>query len=365
MARKDYYATLGVGRDAAPEEIKKAFRRLARETHPDANPGDPKAEARFREVAEAYEVLSDPDRRRRYDRGDTLDLTDLFSGFGSFDDLLRSVFGESGLFGGMRTETGPRRGRDVLVTAKVALSEAAFGVATEVRFRTRVLCQVCSGEGAAPGTSKSTCATCGGGGAVRVARRGMLGTVMTVATCDRCGGSGQTISTPCPACVGSGTVDDARSVKVEVPAGVTDGTRLRLTGQGEAAPRLGPPGDLYVDIAVTPDPRYLRDGSDLVYRTSVGIVEAALGTVVEIPLLEGGAEHLNIAPGTQPGWVARLRGLGVPHLGRRGRGDLIVQVMVSVPTHLNEDQEAALRRFAAAGGEQPVPPAGKKKRRPR
>ena len=365
MARKDYYATLGVSRDVSPEEIKKAFRRLARETHPDANPGDPKAEARFREVAEAYEVLSDQDRRRRYDRGDTLDLNDLFSGFGSFDDLLRSVFGESGLFGGLRTEAGPRRGRDVLVTAKVALSEAAFGVATDVRFRTRVLCSVCVGEGAAPGTTKNTCSTCGGGGAVRVARRGMLGSVMTVTTCDRCGGSGQTISAPCPTCAGSGTVDDVRSVKVEVPAGVTDGTRLRLTGQGEAAPRLGPPGDLYVDIAVTPDPRYIRDASDLVYRTSVGMVEAALGAVVEIPLLEGGVERLDIAPGTQPGWVARLRGLGVPHLGRRGRGDLIVQVMVSIPTRLNEEQEATLRSFAAAGGEQPAAPAAKKRKRPR
>lgn len=359
---KDYYATLGVSRDAPAEEIKKAFRRLARETHPDANPGDPAAEARFREVAEAYEVLSDPERRRRYDRGDVADFGDLFGGFTGFDDLLRSVFGDSGLFGADPGRSGPPRGRDVLTRVRVSLVDAAFGTDVEVSFRTNVVCSVCRGNGAKPGAERFTCPTCHGAGAVRAARRGLLGTVMSVTACTTCSGAGEVVSEVCERCQGAGVHVSDRSVKVEVPAGVDSGTRLRLTKEGEAAPRGGQAGDLYVEIAVEADPRFERAGEDLVHRASIGMAHAALGTTLEIPLLEGGTERVDVPAGTQPGWVHRITGKGMGRLGRRGRGDLLVQVSVSVPTDLTSEQEDLLRQFVETeGGDQP----GRRRRRGR
>lgn len=340
---KDYYAILGVSRDASTDEVKKAFRRLARETHPDANPGDATAEARFREVAEAYEVLSDPDRRRRYDRGDTVDLGDLFTGFGGIDDLLRSVFGE-GFAGGARG--GQPRGRDVLARVEVSLAEAAFGTDAQVHFRTNVTCSDCAGDGAAPGASWQTCQTCGGNGAVRVARRGLLGTMTTVATCDACDGQGRVPTSRCIRCGGSGVHTSDREVTVEIPPGVTTGTRLRLNREGEAAIRAGRPGDLYVEVVVHPDPRYERHGDDLLYRLRVDMVEAALGATVEVPLLDGGSTELEIPSGTQPGWVARIPRHGMGRLGRPDRGDLLVEVDVEIPTSLTEEEAAILRRFA-------------------
>ncbi len=351
---KDYYAVLGVSRDASQEEIKRAFRRLARDTHPDANPDDPSAEARFREVAEAYEVLSDPERRRAYDRGESVDLGDLFAGFGSFDDLLRSVFGDVGPFGTRRGPTSRPRGRDVVARVKVSLAEAAFGTEAEVGFETNVVCSLCGGSGAKPGTLRSTCPTCGGAGAVRVARRGLLGTVMSVAECDRCRGSGEVVSESCPRCFGQGVHPDRRTVRVEIPAGVSTGTRLRMTGEGEAAGQGGRPGDLYVTIEVAPDERFERSGDDLIHRVTVGIAEAALGTKVEVPLLEGGTETVEIPRGTQPGWSTRIPGRGTAHLGRRGRGDLVVQVAVEVPRDLTPEEEDLLMRFAELRDERPV-----------
>jgi molecular chaperone DnaJ len=347
---KDYYATLGVARDASPEEIKKAFRRLARETHPDANPGDAEAESRFREIAEAYEVLSDADRRRRYDRGDTIDVGDLLGGFGGFDDLLRSVFGDSGLFGGAVRTTTPR-GRDILARVEVELSDAAFGTDAEVKFRTNVSCSVCRGSGAKPGSDRRTCPTCSGSGAVRVARRGLLGTVMSVAACEACSGTGEVISESCQNCVGQGVHAADRTVKVEIPAGVETGTRLRLTSEGEAAPRGGQSGDLYVEVRVGADSRFERAGDDLVHRASVGMVDAALGTRIEVPLIDGGIETVDVPRGTQPGWVHRISAKGMGRLGRRGRGDLLVHVSVAVPTDLSKEQEEALQAFLEASGE--------------
>ncbi len=358
---KDYYAVLGVSRDASPEEIKKAFRRLARDTHPDANPDDPSAEARFREVAEAYEVLSDPERRRAYDRGETLDLGNIFAGFSSFDDLLRSVFGDAGPFGSGRGPSARPRGRDVVARVRVSLAEAAFGTEADVAFETNVRCELCGGSGAKPGALRSTCPTCGGAGAVRVARRGLLGTVMSVAECDRCRGSGEVVSELCPRCHGRGVHPDRRSVRVEIPAGVSNGTRLRMSGEGEAAGAGARSGDLYVTIEVVPDERFERSGDDLIHRTTVGIAEAALGTSVEVPLLEGGTETVDIPPGTQPGWSVRVPGRGTGHLGRRGRGDLIVTVDVEVPSGLTAEEEELLRRFAELRGEHPS--RGKRKKR--
>jgi molecular chaperone DnaJ len=356
---KDFYDILGVARDAPTEEIKKAFRRLARDSHPDANPDDPTAEARFREIAEAYEVLSDPERRHRYDRGDTIDLNDLFASFGGFDDLIRSVFGESGFFATPTRQAN--RGRDVLVPARITLAEAAFGVTRELEFAALVECQTCDGAGAASGTHPETCSKCAGSGAVRVARRGFLGSVMTLTTCDLCSGNGQVIRVPCETCRGRGSIPGDRSVSVEIPGGVSEGTRLRLTGQGEVGDRGMRRGDLYVEIHVEPDDRFVRDGDDLIVRVGLGIAQAALGTRIEVPLIEGGFEEFDVPRGTQPGTVVPLRGKGVERLGRRGRGDLLVELHVQVPEDLSKDQEEALRTYASVRGEE----TGRAKRRRR
>jgi molecular chaperone DnaJ len=353
---KNYYELLGVGRDATSEEIKKAFRRIARATHPDANPGDPTADASFRQAAEAYEVLSDPDRRRRYDRGDTIDLSDLFAGWGGLDDLLRSVFGDGASFGGAGASRASR-GRDVLVRVGVDLAGAAFGTESTVSFLSKAPCITCSGTGAEGDGGQRTCPECGGAGSVRMARRSLFGTMMTVGTCPTCGGEGVLITDPCPVCSGLGAVDENRTVTVEVPAGVTSGTRLRLSGRGESGGRNGPPGDLYVEVEVEPDSRYDRRDADLIHHVSIGIAEATLGTRLTVPLLEGGDHELDIPPGTQPNTAFRLPGLGVTHLGRRSRGDLHVLVFVEIPKDLSVDEEELLRKWADLRGERTDRPA--------
>lgn len=355
MTTADYYRTLGVGREASTEEIKKAFRRIARETHPDTNPGDPAAEAKFREAAEAYEVLSDPERRARYDRGDTIDLTDLFSGFGGLDDLLKSVFGDGGLFGSGAGRSA--RGRDILVRTTVTLEQAAFGGDADVEFNTKSRCSVCSGTGAEPGSDIMTCPDCGGMGQVRVQRRSLFGNMMSVTTCPRCQGEGQLISDPCKNCDGSGAVADHVEVSVEIPAGVSSGTRLRLSGRGESAGRQGPPGDLFVEIEVAPDPRFERRDSDLIHQVSLGIAEATLGTRLDIPVIDGGTLEFDVPAGTQPGKVFRVRGAGMTVLGRRNRGDLLIVVNVAVPQELSAEEEDLLRRWAELRGEKTDRPA--------
>ncbi len=348
MAR-DYYEILGVARSATAEEIKKAFRRVARETHPDANPGDPEAEERFKKAAEAYEVLSDPERRARYDRGDTIDLSSLFAGMGGIDDLLRSVFGESGLFGARSSR--PPRGRDILTRVSVTMEEAATGSEAMVEYRAMTDCAVCGGNGSAPGTGPTTCGSCGGAGQVRMAQRSMFGTVMSVTTCPTCSGDGTIIEDPCTECGGSGATADTLRVNVEVPPGIATGTRLRLSGRGESAGRSGLPGDLFVEVTVEPDVRFERVDSDLVHHVSIGLAAAALGTTVEIPSITGEMTELDVPAGTQPATRFRLEGLGMPFLGRRGRGDLHVVVDVEVPSELSEEEEALLLKLAELRGE--------------
>lgn len=348
---KDYYQILGVGRSATPAEIKAGFRRLARETHPDANPDNSATDARFREAAEAYEVLSDPERRRRYDRGDTIDLSDLFGGFGGgFDDILRSVFGDGGLFGGGSTR--PTRGRDILVRADISLEQAAFGCDVDIQYRSDFDCATCSGSGARDGAME-TCSTCGGAGSVRVARRSIVGTMMTVTDCPDCAGLGRRIVNPCPECAGRGVISGGRIVTVEIPPGVSTGTRLRLTGRGESVGHFGRAGDLHVELAVADDPRFERTDTDLIHRIRVGLIQATLGSRAKVPLLDGGAIDLEIPPGTQPGTVFRLDGHGIPHLGRRGRGDLMVVVEVEVPTGLTGGERELLERFEGLRSESP------------
>ncbi len=343
MAR-DYYEILGVERSASAEQIKKAFRKVARETHPDANPDDPQAESRFKEAAEAYEVLSDPDRRKRYDRGDTIDLSDLFGGLGGIDDLIRSVFGESGLFGG-RPYRAPR-GRDILVRTTVTLEEAAFGTEAVVEYRTQVKCGDCGGTGSNPGSEVKTCPDCGGGGQVRVAQRSMFGTMMSVTTCPTCKGEGSLISDPCPGCGGSGAQNDHVTVNVEVPPGVSNGTRLRLSGRGESSGRVGQAGDLFVEIVVAPDPRFERVDDDLVHRLRIEVPAVTLGTMAEIPTIDGETASLEIPPGTQPGATFTIRDRGMPLLGRRNRGDLHVVVEVVVPESLSPEEADLVQQWA-------------------
>ena len=351
----DYYAVLGVDRSASQDEIKKAFRRLARETHPDANPGDPEAEHRFREIAEAYEVLSDPDKRARYDRGETFGGQDLFSQFGGLEDILQQFFGGGfGGFGGFGSAArGPERGRDVAVRVDLELSDAAFGLEREVAFGAAVTCETCAGSGSEPGHDPIMCSTCNGQGRVQAARQTMLGTMMTVTDCPDCSGTGRRIDHPCPDCRGDGRPRGERTLTVEVPPGVDTGTRLRLSGKGGAGQRKAPAGDVYVEVRVREDDRFQRVGDDLHHRVPIGFTEATFGTDIEVPLLEGGTEALEIPRGTQPETVYRLAKKGVPHLQRRGRGDLLVHVEVTVPTDLDDDEEAALRGYADLRGERP------------
>ena len=353
----EYYKILGVARDASFEEIKKAFRRVARETHPDTNPGDPQAETRFREAAEAYEVLSDPGRRRRHDRGDTIDLSDLLSGFGGLDDLLRSVFGDGGVFGGGASRSS--RGRDVLVRAEVSLEEAAFGSEAVVEYSTAVLCSACSGTGSEPGYDLTTCLDCGGAGQVRVARRSLFGTMMSVTTCPRCRGEGALLTNPCTKCAGSGAVSEDVRLSVEIPAGVSSGTRLRLGGRGESGGRAGPDGDLFVEISVALDPKFERQDADLIHVVSIGLAEASLGTRLDIPLIEGGTTDLEIPAATQPRSVFRITERGMTVLGRRSRGNLVVIVDVVVPSELSSEEETLLRHWADLRGEKIERPASK------
>jgi molecular chaperone DnaJ len=355
---KDYYKILGVSRDAASADIKSAFRRLARETHPDANPDDPAASERFRAAAEAYEVLSNPERRQRYDRGDTIDLGDLFGGFGGIDDILRSVFGEGGLFGSGASASRPRRGSDLLLRVRISLEQAAFGSDIDVTYETNYACEKCGGSGANDGAGHSTCSACGGAGAVRMARRSIVGTMMTVVECPDCSGQGTIVTDPCDDCRGSGVTYGERSMTVEIPAGVSTGTRLRLSGRGEAMGRGGRAGDLQVEIYVEPDPRFERDDVDLYHHLDISAVEATLGTRREVPLLEGGTELLEVPPGTQPGTLLRLSGFGVPRLGRKGRGDLLVRVGVAIPTEISDEERTLLLDLGRIRGDITADPAG-------
>lgn len=358
----DYYAALGVARDATTQDIKRAFRRIARESHPDANPGDTEAEERFRRAAEAYEVLSDPQRRAAYDRGDTIDLGDLFSSFAGVEDLLNRFFGSG--FGDIGRAQRRARGGDIGVEVTVTLREAAEGARRELTYPAAVVCGECRGSGSAPGTTPEVCARCDGEGSIRVTRQTLLGTAMSIATCDRCGGRGRVVVDPCTECAGRGSVSAESTVLVDIPPGVEDGSRLRVSGSGHAGAPGERAGDLFVTVRVEDDPRFERHGPDLVHRATIGLAEAALGTSVEIPIVDADdPETIDLAAGTQPGTVFRLARLGMPRLGRRGRGDLLVEVLVEVPTDLSAAQEEALRAYAAASGESPQPPRARRRRR--
>jgi molecular chaperone DnaJ len=359
----DYYELLQVAANATEDEIKRAYRKLARELHPDTSGGDPAAEERFKEVTVAYETLRDPERRRRYDmfgpemaRGAGAGGGDPFGGAGfgaNLGDLFDTIFGAGG--GGGRGPSGPPRGNDLEVTLTVAFEEAVFGAQREVSLRAPVTCATCEGSGARPGTTPVTCSNCGGAGEVRRVRQSILGQMVTASPCPRCGGLGQEITNPCPDCRGEGRRTEPRTYTVDVPAGVDDGNTLRLTGRAAAGPRGGPPGDLYVHLRVRPHERFQRQGYDLLHVLHVPMTQAVLGIHVPYETLDG-SEDLVIPAGTQSGRVFRLRGRGVPHVNARGRGELLVQVVVDTPTDMSPEQEELMRRLAAERGEEVAPP---------
>jgi len=351
----DHYEQLGVSRDATQDEIKRAYRQLARKYHPDANRDDPEAADRFKEISRAYEVLSDPAKRQNYDLyGDERAGAAGFSDFGGISDLFSSFFGG---FGATQQRTGPTRGGDVLAEVELSLEEAAVGVDREVEVATMGTCEECEGSGAAPGTFPTTCSTCGGTGEQRTVRRTVFGNVMTASPCSRCGGRGEEIASPCPNCGGRGRVRVAEMLTVHIPAGVNDGAQLRVTGRGEAGVRGGRSGDLYVAINVAPHEVFRRAGDDLGCEVAVPMTIAALGGSVEVPTLDG-AEPIEIKPGTQSGEITTLRGRGMPHLNGYGRGDLIALLKVETPTELSEEEVELLERLAKLRQEHVERPEG-------
>ena len=346
----DHYATLGVARDATQDEIKRAYRKLARELHPDANRHDPGTEDRFKAVSHAYEVLSDPHKRQRYDTfGDDRAGAANFSDFGGISDLFATFFG--GGFGGGTARRGPTRGADILAEVELTLEEVAQGVEREIEVTTLVDCADCNGSGAAPGTFPVSCSECGGTGELREVRRTMLGNMITATTCPRCRGAGEEIVDRCKNCNGSGRVQVTETLTVHVPPGVDDGAQLRVSGRGEAGIRGGRAGDLYVGIRVAEHSTFQRAGADLGCEVSVPMTVAALGGTIEIPTLEG-PHAIEIEPGTQAGEVVRLRGKGMPRLEGRGRGELVALLRVQTPTDLDDEQEDLLRRLAELRSEE-------------
>jgi molecular chaperone DnaJ len=355
----DYYELLGVAPDASQDEIKKAYRRLARQLHPDANPGDTAAEARFKEVALAYETLSDPERRRRYDMfgpdGVGAATADPFGFGGGLGDLFDAFFGGSaGARGGRAGPSGPPRGTDLEVVADIDFEAAVFGTQQSVTVRTAVPCPACEASGAAPGTMPQVCGDCGGTGQVRRIRQSILGQMVTAGPCPRCGGIGQVIERPCSECRGEGRRAEDKSYLVDIPAGVDTGSTLRLSGRGAVGPRGGGYGDLYVHVRVHPHDHFQRSGDDLVHELHIPFTQAILGARLEYETLDG-TEDLVVPRGTQTGRVFRLRGRGVPSLGGRGRGDLLVHVVVDIPEQLSDDQEDLLRSLAELRGEEVAP----------
>jgi molecular chaperone DnaJ len=353
--QKDLYAVLGVDRKASAAEIKKAYRKLARQYHPDRNHGDKQAEERFKEISQAHDVLSDEDKRRAYDRGDGI-----LGGFGAgggaggapfgaggfdvggFGDILSNLFGGGGAGGASRrARTQPTRGRDLDASVSIDFEQAVHGAQVPLAVPTPVRCATCSGTGARPGTSPTVCPQCGGRG-IETQGQGMFSISQP---CSRCGGRGTVIEDPCPTCSGSGVTHSVKRYRVNIPAGVRDGSRIRLAGKGEPGPQGGPPGDLYVTTRVTPSPIFKHKGDNVEIEVPLTIVEALRGADVEVPTLDG-RKRLRVAPGTKHGTLQRLRGEGPPRLGGKGRGDLHVRFLIDLPSKLNKEQREAVDRLS-------------------
>jgi molecular chaperone DnaJ len=353
----DLYELLGVAHNATDDEIKRAYRVRARELHPDTNPEDPAAEAKFKEVSVAYEVLRDPERRARYDQFGPEGVfgNQGAGGFGfegGIGDIFEAFFGQMQGGGGRR---GPARGADAEVRLNLAFAEAVFGAHKEITVRLPATCVTCAGRGTAPGTDPITCVECAGAGELRRVRQSLLGQVVTSVACSRCAGTGQVIPDPCPDCRGEGRRNVEQTFTVDVPAGVEEGSTLRLADHGAAGQRGAPGGSLFVHLAVASDPRFERNGDDLHTTVSVGLAQAALGAECVVETLEDD-QTVVVAPGTPYGHVHKIKGHGVPHLRGRGRGDLYVHTLIETPEELSDEQEELLRQFATARGEAVLAP---------
>ncbi len=337
---RDHYAVLGVGRGASEDEIRSAYRKLARQYHPDVNDADDAA-ARFREVTEAYEVLSDPQRRQRYD---------MFGGAGGFGDFGIGDIFETFFGGDRRRERGPVRGADLRMETLLELVDAVRGGERVISVPRLENCDRCAGSGGEPGSGASTCATCGGRGEVRAMQQSVFGRFVNVSTCPRCGGAGRTFDTPCKTCRGEGRQRRDREIRLVIPAGIDDGQQLRVSGEGEAGTRGGPAGDLYVLVRLAEDRVFRRDGEDLIHVLRISPAQAALGDELDVPLIDGGSSRVKVPSGAQHGEVVRLRGKGVPRLGRSGRGDQLVVLEVVVPRSLSKEERKLYAKLLELSG---------------
>lgn len=367
LAKRDYYEVLGVEKSTSDVEIKKAYRRLARKYHPDVNPGDKTAEEKFKEINEAYEVLSDQEKRQRYDQfGHAGTDPNGFGGFGGFGGAGADFGGINDIFdmffGGSTSQRsrGPQPGADLRMDIELTFEEAAFGVEKDVELPRLENCPKCKGSGAKPGTQPDRCSRCSGTGQVRMTQKTPLGHFQTVKTCPDCGGTGKIITNPCSECKGTGKTRKVRKLHIKIPAGVDTGSRIRLSGEGEPGSKGGPNGDLYVYIEVLPHKLFDRHGNDIYLEMPVTIVQAALGAEIQVPTLEGKAT-LKVPEGTQTHTTFRMRGQGIPHLRGSGRGDMHVKVIVLTPRKLNEEQKKALQSFAKVCGQDNYKPRGKSK----
>ncbi|MBR1565657.1 MAG: molecular chaperone DnaJ [Oscillospiraceae bacterium] len=357
--KRDYYEVLGVKKDATADEIKKAYRKLTKENHPDLHPGDKACEERFKEANEAYEILSDEEKRKKYDQfghaafdpnaGYGAGGFDGFSGFGGFGDIFSDIFG--GFGGATRSNpNAPRRGESVRATVNISFEEAAFGCKKEVTVAKIETCSDCKGTGCAPGTTPEICPDCKGTGSVTVNQRTPFGMMQSSSPCSKCRGTGKIIHQPCKTCRGMGSIRRQHKVEVNIPAGIDDGQTISKPGGGNAGVNGGPAGDLLVSVIVRPHARFERDGTSVLLEQEISYAQATLGAEVEVPTLDGKVK-LTIPEGTQPGAVFRLRGKGIPFLRGSGRGDQFVSVTIKVPKNLTGSQKELLRQFAASMGE--------------
>ncbi len=356
MTKRDYYEILSIHRDATDDEVKKAYRKMALQYHPDRNPGDKDAEEKFKEAAEAYEVLSNPEKRNLYDQFGHEGLRNTgFSGFRGFEDIFSSfgdIFGFGDLFGSAtgRRRTGPQAGADLRYNLIISFQEAVFGTEQEFEFEKMETCGECHGEGAEPGTHRMTCPTCRGKGQVGRSQ----GFFMISTTCSRCRGQGTIVERPCKVCHGAGKVRRHKKLSVKIPAGVDSGARLRIQGEGEEGVRGGPPGDLYVFIEVKPDKIFERDGVDVYCEVKIAFTQAVLGAEIEVPGLES-RQTLTIPRGTQTGKVFRIDGAGIPSLRGYRRGNEYVKIILQTPKNLSQEEEELLRKFAELRGDDVAP----------
>ena len=357
--KRDYYEVLGVTKGASEDEIKKAYKKMARKYHPDLNPGDKAAEEKFKEVNEAYEVLSDPDKKARYDQYGHAGVDPNFGAggfdgagfdFGDLGDIFGSFFG--GGFGGgqRRNPNAPQRGESIRASVSVSFTDAAFGCEKSVTLERSEMCGTCKGNGCAPGTTPEVCPDCHGTGTVQVRRQTPMGVFASNGPCRKCGGTGRLIHQPCPDCRGGGTVRKRKTIQVTIPAGIDHGQTISLRGQGNAGKNGGPAGDLLITVMVQPHDLFRRDGVDVFCEAPITFTQAVLGAELEIPTIDGKVKY-SIPEGTQTGTVFRLKGKGIPVLNGRGRGDQYVTVTIETPRNLNKEQKEALRKFSETVGE--------------